>query len=148
MTLNVLLLGAENPYLDMLLGLHGFQVRRGDPDGAGDDAIVLVAPRPMSAIGRSDLPVLVVPLWKATPEEAQDMVRQGADDVLPMADLSGSRLEAALRKSIERHNRRQTLPATATGLVHWFSPRGAGTPFTPTPGTGWSSVDPLAAAVA
>lgn len=101
--------GPDTSYLEMLLSVHGgFQVLDNDDDG-GHDAILLAASRPPNLGATSgNVPVIVLSSWRPDWGEVEAMVQDGAEDVLPLADLNGPRLEAAVRKAVMRRQRTLT----------------------------------------
>jgi hypothetical protein len=100
---------------------------RAAPPGGYDLALVAVDPRGHSqalaalreALGGT--PFIVVPPWHPGLAELDSWMRQGADDVLGLAELNARRLTAAVIKAVERHARlRAHLPA-GTATAAWSS---------------------------
>lgn len=112
--LGVLLLAegsaGDADYLESILALHGgFRVTREDEDDGGDhDVAIIAASSPLAlhdlAVPRG-LPLVVLPRWRPDAGEVEALIEAGAEDVLPLAEASGPRLEATVRKALGRRAR-------------------------------------------
>lgn len=113
-------------YLEMVLSQQGrFHVTRdGEEGGDGHDAVLVsasAAPRFHELPADPGVPVIVLAHWRPDPLEVEQMVEGGAEDVIHMAELSGARLESAVRKAVGRRarmpGRRAPLREALAGLV-------------------------------
>ncbi|MCA1810740.1 MAG: hypothetical protein LC623_01865 [Halobacteriales archaeon] len=126
----ILLLSAEpcqSDYVETVLAMepHGFQVRRGEDTWDGGDVdlciVALDAGAPVAPDALLSLPVnparvptIAVSPWMPEVAEVHQLMREGAEDVLGLAELSPRRLLSAIVKALAR----QARPAAA--------PRGSG----------------------
>lgn len=125
----ILLLSAEpcqSDYVEAVLAMEApgwFDVQRGGDGIAGTDLCIValdagapVAPDALLAlpIDPARVPTIAVSPWMPQVAEVRQLMREGAEDVLGLAELSPRRLVAAIVKALARQGRSTTAPRSVT----------------------------------